>query len=78
MAWHPHCIKLAVATRDDVVLVYTGSTPTPVVVRHSSQRDVSSLAWRLVSSGLQLKIPFIILYILYSLMNITNATCMCM
>jgi len=46
LAWHPHCNKLAVATRDDTVLVYTGSTSTPVVVRHSSQKDISSLAWR--------------------------------
>ena len=46
LAWHPHCNKLAVATRDDTVLVYTGSTSVPVVVRHSSQKDISSLAWR--------------------------------
>jgi len=51
IAWHPHCNKLAVSTRDDVVLVYTGSTPSPVIVRHSSQRDVSSLAWRPLCSA---------------------------
>ncbi|XP_046650517.1 aladin-like [Daphnia pulicaria] len=51
LAWHPHCNKLAVATRDDTVLVYTGSTSTPVVVRHSSQKDISSLAWRPLCSA---------------------------
>jgi len=51
IAWHPHCNKLAVATREDVVLVYTGPALNPVVVRHSSQRDVSSLAWRPLCSA---------------------------
>lgn len=46
LAWHPHCNKLAVATRDDTVLVYAGPTSTPVVVRHSSQKNISSLSWR--------------------------------
>lgn len=46
IAWHPHCIKIAVATRDDVVLVYTGSMSVPVIARHSSQKDISCLAWR--------------------------------
>lgn len=46
LAWHPNCTKLAVATRDDTVLVYAGATSVPVVVRNSSQKDISSLAWR--------------------------------
>ncbi|XP_057375702.1 aladin-like isoform X1 [Daphnia carinata] len=51
LAWHPHCNKLAVATRDDTVLVYTGSASTPVVVRHSSQKNISSMSWRPLCSA---------------------------
>ncbi len=51
MAWHPHYTKIAVASRDDSVLVYASSSSVPVIVRQASQRDVSALAWRPLSSS---------------------------
>ena len=46
LAWHPNCIKLAVATRDDTILVYAGSSSVPVTIRHPIQKDISFLQWR--------------------------------
>ena len=51
IAWHPHCTKLAVASHEDSVLVYTGSSQVPVIIRHSSQKDISALAWRPLSAS---------------------------
>lgn len=50
MAWHPHCLRLAIATRDDRVRIYPhsiGGTLSRVpILRHSAQKSICCLSWR--------------------------------
>lgn len=46
MAWHPHCSRLALATRDDRIRIYTKGIQQPAVLRNSAQKSVCSLSWQ--------------------------------
>lgn len=46
MSWHPHCARLAVATRDDRIRIFTHGILGVPVLRHSAQKSVSCLSWR--------------------------------
>ncbi|XP_014235763.1 aladin [Trichogramma pretiosum] len=47
IAWHPHCIRLAIATRDDRIrILSTSNIGTSAVLRHSSQKSVCCMSWR--------------------------------
>uniref|UniRef100_A0A0B7A6Y9 Aladin seven-bladed propeller domain-containing protein n=1 Tax=Arion vulgaris TaxID=1028688 RepID=A0A0B7A6Y9_9EUPU len=51
LAWHPHVTKLAVALKDDSVVVYSsGSTLCPIL-KHKLQKQVADLAWQPLSSS---------------------------
>ncbi|XP_011505246.1 PREDICTED: aladin [Ceratosolen solmsi marchali] len=46
MAWHPHCIRLAIATRDDRIRIFSIGNIGTAVLRHSAQKSVCCLSWR--------------------------------
>ncbi|XP_012250773.2 aladin-like [Athalia rosae] len=46
LAWHPHCTRLALATRDDRIRVFCKDVQGAAVLRHSFQKSVSCLSWR--------------------------------
>ncbi|XP_046606269.1 aladin-like [Neodiprion virginianus] len=46
LAWHPHCTRLALATRDDRIRVFCKNVQGAAVLRHSFQKSVSCLTWR--------------------------------
>lgn len=46
LSWHPHCARLAVATRDDRIRIFTHGILGVPVLRHSAQKSVSCLSWR--------------------------------
>ncbi|XP_014203352.1 aladin [Copidosoma floridanum] len=48
MAWHPHYIRLAVATRDDRIRIFSNTTSNinTAVLRHSAQKSVCCMSWR--------------------------------
>lgn len=46
MAWHPHCPRLAVATRDNRIRVYSNIATGVPVLRHNAQKSVCCLSWR--------------------------------
>ena len=49
MAWHPHEDKLAIALRDDEVLIKECHAPSdPRALRLASQKQIVMLAWRCV------------------------------
>ncbi|XP_014478045.1 PREDICTED: aladin [Dinoponera quadriceps] len=55
MSWHPYCYRLAVATRDDRIRIYSPVSnnvdwmslmlPIPIL-RHSEQKSICCLSWR--------------------------------
>ncbi|XP_075238272.1 aladin-like isoform X2 [Lycorma delicatula] len=49
--WHPHCTKLAIAAKDDSVRIYSSHTKLIPLLKCKTQRNVSSLAWRPLSSS---------------------------
>lgn len=51
MDWHPHCTKLAIATRDDTVRIYSSYSKLIPLLKCKTQRNVSSLAWRPLSAS---------------------------
>ncbi|CAG4951370.1 unnamed protein product [Colias eurytheme] len=46
MAWHPHTTKIAIATADDGVRVYSSDVSFVSTLKCKSQCHVSSLSWR--------------------------------
>ncbi|XP_015118854.1 aladin [Diachasma alloeum] len=46
LAWHPHCTRLALATRDDRIRIYSSEIQGVAVLRHSAQKSVCSMSWR--------------------------------
>ncbi|KAM0726937.1 Aladin [Formica fusca] len=46
LSWHPHCARLAVATRDNRIRIYSQDIPGVPVLRHSAQKSVCCLSWR--------------------------------
>lgn len=50
MAWHPYCLRLAIATRDDRIRIFSQGVPAPAltvpVLRHSAQKSICCLSWR--------------------------------
>ncbi|XP_039287891.1 aladin [Nilaparvata lugens] len=49
--WHPHCKKIALATRDDSVRVFSSHTKLVPLLKCKVQRNVSCLAWRPLSTS---------------------------
>ncbi|KAL5275604.1 AAAS family protein [Megaselia abdita] len=45
IAWHPNCFKLAIAGSDDVVRIFNDTMTLPAL-KTSSQRWITSMAWR--------------------------------
>ncbi|KAK0081671.1 hypothetical protein PV325_011767 [Microctonus aethiopoides] len=46
LAWHPHCTRLALATRDDRIRIFSNGICGVAVLRHGSQKSVCSMSWR--------------------------------
>ncbi|XP_043268642.1 aladin [Venturia canescens] len=46
LAWHPHCTRLAVATRDDRIRIFSKGIQSVAVLRHSGQKSVCAMNWR--------------------------------
>lgn len=46
MRWHPKCFKLAVATSDDSVRIYTKDLANTTILKNGHQKLITSLAWR--------------------------------
>ncbi|CAK1550395.1 unnamed protein product [Leptosia nina] len=51
MAWHPHTTKIAIATADDGVRVYSADVSFVSTLKCKSQGHVSSLSWRPYSAS---------------------------
>lgn len=51
MEWHPHTTKLAVATWDDSVRIYSSDTQLIPILKCKNQSSVSCLAWRPFSAS---------------------------
>lgn len=51
IAWHPYYNKLAVATCDDSVRVYSSDTQFTPLLRCKQQKNVTCVAWRPMSSS---------------------------
>ncbi|XP_073988138.1 aladin WD repeat nucleoporin isoform X2 [Rhodnius prolixus] len=51
MNWHPECSKLALATRDDTVTLFCASTSINPILKAKSQRKITCVAWRPLTSG---------------------------
>lgn len=46
MVWHPHISKIAVSTADDNVRIYSSDSSLVPLLKCSSQKGVSTIAWR--------------------------------
>ncbi|KAJ8686499.1 hypothetical protein QAD02_022293 [Eretmocerus hayati] len=48
ITWHPQCIRLAVATRDDRIRIFSAPSSNigTAVLRHSAQKSVCCMSWR--------------------------------
>ncbi|XP_058796068.1 aladin [Phymastichus coffea] len=46
IAWHPHCIRIAVATRDDRIRIFSTGNIGTATLRHSGQKSVCCMSWR--------------------------------
>uniref|UniRef100_A0A1B6C7V6 Aladin seven-bladed propeller domain-containing protein n=2 Tax=Clastoptera arizonana TaxID=38151 RepID=A0A1B6C7V6_9HEMI len=51
LAWHPHCIKIAVGTSDDLIRVYSQNPQLVPLLKCKHQRFISSLSWRPFSTS---------------------------
>ena len=51
LAWHPHTTKLALGHQDDTVSVLGPSGSAQPTLKHSSMKNISSLAWRPLCSS---------------------------
>ncbi|XP_014255108.1 aladin-like isoform X1 [Cimex lectularius] len=51
MAWHPRCTKLAVATKDDMITVYSNNCAITPILKAKAQKGVTTIAWRPLTSG---------------------------
>uniref|UniRef100_A0A182PN52 Aladin seven-bladed propeller domain-containing protein n=1 Tax=Anopheles epiroticus TaxID=199890 RepID=A0A182PN52_9DIPT len=51
VCWHPLCFKLAVATIDDTVRIYTRNPGVTPILRSSLQKSITCLAWRPYTGG---------------------------
>lgn len=51
ISWHPHCFKLAVATVDDTIRIYTDDINNVPVIKSGFQKCITSMAWRPLSAG---------------------------
>lgn len=51
MRWHPNCFKLAVATLDDTVRIYSDELGNVPMLKNGFQKCITSLAWRPFSAG---------------------------
>ncbi|KAL2746997.1 aladin isoform X1 [Vespula maculifrons] len=45
ISWHPHCTRLAVATRDDRIRIFSEGISGIPILRHSAQKFVYQLSW---------------------------------
>ncbi|CAK9801032.1 AAAS [Anthophora quadrimaculata] len=46
IAWHPHCARLAVVTRDDRIRIFSQGIKVVPILRHSAQKSVCCISWR--------------------------------
>lgn len=51
IAWHPHCTKLAIASSDDSVRIYSSESNLVPVLKSKLQRGISCVAWRPLSAS---------------------------
>ncbi|CAG5120832.1 unnamed protein product, partial [Candidula unifasciata] len=51
LAWHPHVTKLAVALKDDSVVVYSSGSSLCPTLKHKLQKHVIDLAWQPLSAS---------------------------
>ncbi|BFY98151.1 hypothetical protein BsWGS_01191 [Bradybaena similaris] len=51
LAWHPHVTKLALALKDDSVVVYSSGSSLCPMLKHKLQNQVVDLAWQPLSSS---------------------------
>lgn len=51
MRWHPNVFKLAIASSDDNIRIYTTDTGGTTSLKNGYQKSVTSLAWRPFSAG---------------------------
>ncbi|XP_017763140.1 PREDICTED: aladin-like [Eufriesea mexicana] len=49
LAWHPHCARLAVVTRDDRIRMFSQEIPVVPILRHGAQKSVCCISWRPLS-----------------------------
>ncbi|XP_031625036.1 aladin [Contarinia nasturtii] len=49
--WHPNYFKLAVASVDDNIKIYSSDTVTITTLKHGYQKCITSLAWRPLCAG---------------------------
>ncbi|XP_017883332.1 aladin-like [Ceratina calcarata] len=50
IAWHPHCPRLAVVTRDDRIRIFSQGIPVVPILRHSAQKSICCISWRPLAS----------------------------
>lgn len=51
MRWHPNVFKLAIASSDDNIRVYTSDSSCTSSLKNGYQKSVTSLAWRPLCPG---------------------------
>lgn len=51
MRWHPHVFKLAIASVDDNIRIYTTDSITITTLKNGYQKCISSMAWRPLCAG---------------------------
>lgn len=49
--WHPNVFKLAVASVEDNIRIYSGDALNTPILKNGYQKCISSLAWRPLSAG---------------------------
>ncbi|KAK8756282.1 hypothetical protein V5799_001015 [Amblyomma americanum] len=45
-AWHPNCMKFAVASHGDMIRVYSPDASITPMLKHRSQRNITDMAWK--------------------------------
>lgn len=46
MRWHPNVFKLAIASVDDNIRIYTLDSSGPLTLKNGYQKCITSMAWR--------------------------------
>lgn len=51
MRWHPNVFKLAIASIDDNIKIYSADTVAIITLKNGYQKCITSLAWRPLCAG---------------------------